>query len=144
MGVSAIEPLGVEVNTSGQLFAPVQTHQPNCWEPLHLNPCLPALVVGNVAGLGCCVHKVCFACCMSATAHDACKSRHVAVLVSTAVHSWPQQCLQMVQGTLLARLLLTEVGMKKEQMDNHHQALNPHTIHLLSYWELRLIQASTQ
>jgi hypothetical protein len=37
LGVSAIEPLGVEVNQSNSLYALLPTNKPNCWVCLLLN-----------------------------------------------------------------------------------------------------------
>jgi hypothetical protein len=44
-----IEPLGAEVNTSGQVYVPFPTKAPNIWETLRLIHCFRVLVVQNLA-----------------------------------------------------------------------------------------------
>jgi hypothetical protein len=47
-----IEPLGLKVNKSGQLYAAFPTNGPNRWDHLHLNHCFLAQVVQCLAWLG--------------------------------------------------------------------------------------------
>jgi hypothetical protein len=52
MAVSAIEPLGVEVNKSGQLYSLFATNKPKFWESLKMNQCFLVLVVQYFAQVG--------------------------------------------------------------------------------------------
>jgi hypothetical protein len=52
MGASAFEPLGVEVNQSGQLYSLFATNKPNFWESLKMNQCFLVLVVQYFAQVG--------------------------------------------------------------------------------------------
>jgi hypothetical protein len=47
-----IEPLGVDVNKSGQPYAPFPTNELSCWESLQWNLCFLAFVVQHVARHG--------------------------------------------------------------------------------------------